>query len=119
MKPMQSIKLTLIKLRTSILLGLFQLLNVGIFFSQLEKVEFTFIGPEWGDEGDANGGDHGDGNGEGNNGAAAAAGNSHGGGGDKKPKSATQLEGEEMVGELVSATEGLMCTMEVQTYCLS
>ena len=78
-------------------------------------MEFTFIGPEWGDDaeggGDANGGGHGDDDdGEkGKNGAAAAANN----GGEKKPKSATQLEGEEMVGELVAATEGLMCTMEV------
>ena len=77
-------------------------------------MEFTFIGPEWGDDAegggnDENGGDHGD-----NDGAAAAANN----GGEKKPKSATQLEGEEMVGELVAATEGLMCTMEVTTMIL-
>ena len=73
-------------------------------------MEFTFIGPEWGDD-DENGGGHGDHDGEkGKNGAAA---NHSGDGGEKKPKSATQLEGEEMVGELVAATEGLMCTMEV------
>ena len=78
-------------------------------------MEFTFIGPEWGDDaeggGDANGGGHGDDDGEkGKNGAAA---NNSSNCEDKKPKSATQLEGEEMVGELVAATEGLMCTMEV------
>ena len=84
---------------------------------QLEKVEFTFIGPEWGDD-DENGGGHGDHDGEkGKNGAAAAVDNS-GDGEERKPKSATQLEGEEMVGELVAATEGLMCTMEVITMTL-
>ena len=82
--------------------------NHHFLYLQLEKVEFTFIGPEWGDDdGNENGNDHGDG-GKDNNGAA---GNSPGG--DKKPKSAAQLEGEVMVGELVAATEGLMCTMEV------
>ena len=80
-------------------------------------MEFTFIGPEWGDDaeggGDENGGEHGDHDGEkGENGAAAAVDNS-GDGEERKPKSASQLEGEEMVGELVAATEGLMCTMEV------
>ena len=79
-------------------------------------MEFTFIGPEWGDDaeggGDENGSGHGDDDGgKGKNGAAAA--NNSGNGEEKKPKSATQLEGEEMVGELVAATEGLMCTMEV------
>ena len=77
-------------------------------------MEFTFIGPEWGDDaeggGDANGGGHGDDDEE--KGKNGTAGNS-GDGEEKKPKSATQLEGEEMVGELVAATEGLMCTMEV------
>ena len=84
-------------------------------FFQLEKVEFTFIGPEWGDDAeggnDENGGGHGDDDGA--KGKNVAAANNSGNGGEKKPKSATQLEGEEMVGELVAATEGLMCTMEV------
>ena len=74
---------------------------------QLEKVEFTFIGPEWGDDGDENGDGHGDGDKDKNGAAENLL------GGDKKPKSAAQLEGEAMVGELVAATEGLMCTMEV------
>ena len=70
-------------------------------------MEFTFIGPEWGDNGDDD--DAGSGSGKkGENGAA------ENGGGDSKPKSGIQLEGEAMVGELVAATEGLMCTMEVR-----
>ena len=74
-------------------------------------MEFTFIGPEWGDDGDENGDYRSDDHGDGDKDKNGAAGNLLGG--DKKPKSAAQLEGEAMVGELVAATEGLMCTMEV------
>lgn len=76
-----------------------------------EGVEFTFIGPHWGDEDGESGADGGE------DGGAPAANNGASSSADapearRKPKSAAQQASEAMVGQIVTATEGLLCNID-------